>query len=533
MAIWSLTQERIDKLKKQIADKEVEIQELCKLTSKDIWTSDLDAFIEEWQHQLAEDEKDRKEMRRKGRRQSNKLGIGGKAGKSRKKKNDSDDDDSDFAISKAKKPAAKPSSMLSYLNKPAVAGPSKSSAVNALLGGAGSGTATDRVKDEDNDIVMVDGANDASKAKPVMSAAVAAAMAPPAKKQRGKPAAAPIDIKVSSKSATPIDIDDSEDVFAEVAKEEALAPVRRPGRAATKAAPKYALSDDDSEAESRDDFDVSTMVRGLGNGTSTTTGDRKLFSASARPTSSQGLSRNVGRISTKPISPQDDDSMDIDNTDFVKLAPVPSPERPAARPNNLMNIASDDESDALAGLAKPKASIMASKLTAKPISKPVVKPMVKAATKPTAKPTAKTVAKPTTVVAAKEKLQLSPAAKAYASKQEKIKAALSKPTGKKQMAFSDSEDEQDDTADKIAQDLLTDESESDELPVLSKTKATKTNGAKKAAPVAKAAAPAGRARPGRAATKPVKYVDSDEDEDEDDDQDISMEDSFVVDDDSD
>ena len=47
MAIWSLTQERVEKLRRQIGDKEEEIDALIKLTPKDIWSVDLDAFVEE------------------------------------------------------------------------------------------------------------------------------------------------------------------------------------------------------------------------------------------------------------------------------------------------------------------------------------------------------------------------------------------------------------------------------------------------------------------------------------------------------
>ena len=41
MAIWSLTQERVEKLNRQIGDKEEEIDVLIKKTEKDIWRQDL------------------------------------------------------------------------------------------------------------------------------------------------------------------------------------------------------------------------------------------------------------------------------------------------------------------------------------------------------------------------------------------------------------------------------------------------------------------------------------------------------------
>src|SRR5699024_5978024 len=52
MAIWSLTQERVDKLRKQIGEKEMEIDALIKLSKEDIWKQDLEDFISEWRFQL-------------------------------------------------------------------------------------------------------------------------------------------------------------------------------------------------------------------------------------------------------------------------------------------------------------------------------------------------------------------------------------------------------------------------------------------------------------------------------------------------
>ena len=46
MPIWSLTQERVDRIKKQIGDKEVEIDVIIKLSPKDLWNQDLDDFVE-------------------------------------------------------------------------------------------------------------------------------------------------------------------------------------------------------------------------------------------------------------------------------------------------------------------------------------------------------------------------------------------------------------------------------------------------------------------------------------------------------
>ncbi|KAI9786268.1 MAG: DNA topoisomerase 2 [Peltula sp. TS41687] len=108
MPIWSLTQERVEKLMQQIGDKEHEIDELIKLSAKDLWNRDLDDFIAEWRFQLEDDAKRQKKITNLGRRASNKLKIGAKGPAARKRKAMGDDpDDSDFATtSKPTKKAA-------------------------------------------------------------------------------------------------------------------------------------------------------------------------------------------------------------------------------------------------------------------------------------------------------------------------------------------------------------------------------------------------------------------------------------------
>jgi DNA topoisomerase II len=55
MAIWSLTQERVEKLLTQRANKETELNDLLKLSAKDIWNRDLDEVSEAWQDVLRSD----------------------------------------------------------------------------------------------------------------------------------------------------------------------------------------------------------------------------------------------------------------------------------------------------------------------------------------------------------------------------------------------------------------------------------------------------------------------------------------------
>lgn len=49
MAIWSLTEEKVNKLINERNVKEQELMELLKLTPQDMWNTDLDNFEAEWQ----------------------------------------------------------------------------------------------------------------------------------------------------------------------------------------------------------------------------------------------------------------------------------------------------------------------------------------------------------------------------------------------------------------------------------------------------------------------------------------------------
>src|SRR2546423_1755190 len=104
MAIWSLTQERIEKLLQQKAIKTEEFESLAKKSPSDLWEADLHEFIEEWRTQTTEANARAKKASQKGRRGSRKLQIGVKSIASRKL----DDSDSDFAAGgKSKKAGAK------------------------------------------------------------------------------------------------------------------------------------------------------------------------------------------------------------------------------------------------------------------------------------------------------------------------------------------------------------------------------------------------------------------------------------------
>ncbi len=46
MPMWTLTYEKVEELKKQVAQKEIEIQELKNTSEKTMWKKDLNKFIE-------------------------------------------------------------------------------------------------------------------------------------------------------------------------------------------------------------------------------------------------------------------------------------------------------------------------------------------------------------------------------------------------------------------------------------------------------------------------------------------------------
>lgn len=494
MAIWSLTQERVEKLLRQIGDKEAEIDALIKLSPKDIWNHDLDAFVEEWNIQLDEEARRAKKIASMGRRASQKLGIGaGKGGKKKKRKMDDsgseDDSGSDYGPAK-KKAKPKTGGLLSYLRTEEPA--KKPSATAALKNGAASGTAATKqsgmlgylTKKEKEPTPATDGAMDIDEPEPAPAPA-------PAASKRGRPAGTK-NVKKEKSTPVPVDSDDDTDVFAAVAEEaEKKQPTglpARPARGATKKASKYVVDESESD-DMGDDLlgDVSSMVKTIG----ASTNDRPLFNSTARPGSGGGrpgsatgtTAKVPSRIGAQKGSPID---LDEDETNYEGLMPQASPEKPAPRNVNDTIMGSDDDDDFGFGVKKPAAS----KAAAKP---------AKAA--PKAKPAPKPKAAAASTVVAKKTTQLSPAAKAYAARLAKTKdLTAAKPAAKTKKPIAiDSDDDNEDTndADQLANDILSDDEVEDE-------------------PTPKPRARAPAARPGRrAAAKPAKYVVSDDDEDSD------------------
>ena len=482
MPIWSLTQERVDRLLKQIGDKEMEVDALIKLTPKDIWTEDLDNFIEEWHAQLDEDAARAKKVASMSRRGGTAKGKG----KKKRKMGDSDpsdDSESDFGPVKKK---AKPNQggLLDYLKDPSA---KKGSALTALKGVT---TETEAPKPAAPKPTASKQGGMLSYLTKEPTPAVDDAMdvdKPALVTKRGRPAAP----KPPKKPSPPaIESDDDSDIFAAVAKEtQKKKPdtAARTARAATKKATTYTVdSDSDSDDLGDKSFgDVSEMVKTIGEGSN----ERPLFSttnrpgsaSNGRPGSSSGLtSKFPGRLGIQKASPIEED--DIDDTNYEGLMPQASPRKPTPRTINDTMLDSDDD-DFGFNVKKAAPGKAAAKPTAKPVAKPVPKPTAKT-TKPVPKP------KATASALVVKKTALSPAAKAYAAKLGKSKDPVPPKAAKPKKAAVDSDSEMED-ADALANDILSDDEDDEPTPK-----------------------PA--ARPGRraAAAKPAKYIVSDDEDEE-------------------
>lgn len=439
MAIWSLTQERVEKLVKQIGDKEIEIDTLIKLTIQDIWKRDLDDFINEWRFQLEDEAKRQKKVANMGRRASNKLRIGasGPTGRKRKAKGE-DSDDSDFggaAPARKAAPAKKvPKTTLLSDLKP-VAEPPKSKTTTKPSKAAPkvvSKKADTQPKSEPKDVWMnVDGDSDDVAMAPIFKKAKAAA---------------------SAKPAPPVDgpKDDDEDS----ADEEIVRPAAsRPGRRAATKPVAYTLDDSDDSNGDGVIFDVGKMVKGIGNTSqASTTTARPLFSASmSRPGSSAGLPKKSNGLTRQAT----DLDAEMDDTDYAMLAPPPTDKKAVtARETVISDDSMDDDADPFIELPSKKVA-PAKKATAAATKKTVPAPKP-AAPKKAAAPAAaaKKTSQPKTLAEPK-KLPLSPAAKAYAAKQQKARA---------QKVVLDDSDE--DEVEKVANELLDDDDDDDEEPIV-------------------------------------------------------------------
>jgi DNA topoisomerase II len=458
MAIWSLTKERVDKLLQQIGEKEEEVDAYLKLSPKDLWIKDLDDFIAEWRFQLEDEEKRAKNVARKGRRASTKLKLGGKAPALKKRKAGGDSDDSDFAAPSkkpgpAKRAQPKPESSLNFLKpaRPALGKPETKPTAKVSL--------TSQPLPLDSASSQFSGSD--------------AGLAPIFKKVRTAAA--------SAKPSGLIELDDSISEIPETVKPS----TRKPRAAATKPI-RYDIGSEDSDDDNDDDMlgDVSKLVKGLGAPSNVAAGSRSLFSNSkSQPSSSTGF--------TKAKVAGNSAEADLSGDDDIKSRAKPSQNTMATRPvkgsvssgevDEIMDLAIADRESKVSGKEKaPKTSTQKKVVSKKTAGKSVVvdlsddddipkitakRPQSKAVPRaveqsalsdiddsmdvlvgtkpgtkgPKSKPPGKAPARNAPAVASK-KLQLSPAAKAYAAKQSKRKIVQS--------------EDDDDDADAIANDIL-------------------------------------------------------------------------------
>jgi DNA topoisomerase II len=406
-----------------MVSKKEEHDALEKLSEKDLWCQDLDAFVAEWELQLKEEADYQKSIRNTNRRASRKIGAGKNVtGRGRPKQDEEyNPKPAKSGPSKVIKVEQKPHqrflSMFENKSKPKANPMGSDGAEDDEVSG---------MSDGDFDMLRVD---------------------------KGKPSAA---IKEGSRAPS---------------EQPANGRVKRAAAAAPK---KWVIDDDDSESDGGGEFDIGDMVKGIGGAdvvdTNAQNGRLSLF-AMSRPGSSHGraASEALPKLKSKPskIFNLSDDDDAADETNYEMLAK--SPNKTAAAKNTLDSFLSDSD-DLVSKVAVTKkipvkaAAPAAKPKTARPKKAPAPKAVEAAQTKP---------------------ITLSPAAKAYAAKQNKMKL----PT--KGDVISDDEDVDMEEAD---------------------------------SPAPKPAAKA-RGRPARAAavSKPKKpiYVDSDDDEMEVDDNDES------------
>lgn len=452
MAIWSLTKERVERLQRQIGEKEVEIDTLIKLSKEDLWKRDLDDFINEWRFQIADEEKRQKKVANLGRRASVKVKTQIKPAARKRKANNDSPSDSDVSFEKPKKTAATKraqpkTGLLSNLTGPAKP-KQQTSILSSLTTVAKPATSVSEkaagpVADAPEDVWMaLDGAVDHDSDVPVVT------------KRKAKSAPAAKESAPVKRSKVISDNSDEEQQEEEVVRPAATS---RTARTAARKPVKYTALESDTEDGDDMLFDVGKMVKGIGvNGASADpSASRPLFSATAsvsRPSSSTGL---VGR---KPASKSnvlvDDED---DETDYTRLAP-------ANAKTAKSTVLSDDEDDSfdLIGATRPASVPVA------PVPKPKASAKPAAAKPAVVKKAAIPVAKPAPKEQAKKATALSPAAKAYAAKQARgTTGKLSKSTA---VVDVDSDDDVDDfnhgdEVGKMVDDMLSEDDEDDIVAV--------------------------------------------------------------------
>ncbi|KAL5612572.1 uncharacterized protein BROUX77_002728 [Berkeleyomyces rouxiae] len=499
MPIWSLTQERLERLLEQIARKKNEYDELEAKTAKDLWIVDLDAFCEEWETQLRLDAEIRTDIRRKGRRASRKIG----AGRGRKALK-ADDDDYNPTAKGARGGTKKAAAA-------AKVAPEKTHMRFQEM--FNNQEKKPKVKKEEEDDNFMSDLSDGDfaalkRSKPTTSKASSS------KTTTSKSSA--VSQKASKKLVKDESLDDLEDESDDVVPVKTTLPRRA---AAVKASKKtFSFSDDDSDEDGLLG-DVGDMVKGIGSKDSEADDKSRLSKFSMSSTSGSAaaaaaagaLPKSRGKASSISKSSAFDFDDSNDDTNYEMLAKS-SPVKP--KKSDTTKDESEEEEDPFnlsdvkltrrSGASSSTSSVLAS-LGTKKIRKPASAPV------------ASTKAKQAPVRRSNSSTALSPAAKAYAARKASSK-------------FVVSDDESD-----AAQEEEEDEEASDSPPPAPKPtrKVSASRAAAAAKPAAKPTVKAKAAASSSSKAKKSRAAVLSDDDDDDDDDDVVMNDNANDDDDDD
>ena len=305
MPIWSLTKERVDKLLKQIGDKELEIDSLIKLSKEHLWNMDLDEFIKEWRFQLENETKRQKKAASQGRRVSSKLKTQVKP-LGRKRKHD-DSSNSDFSSKKTKKPSVVRSTKTAAVVSTTAAKSAHdtlTSVTNLLEHNSASNTKTDADKDPGLSLGGTDGLSPDVSIAPISTET---------KIRATTKRSAPSKVVTTVSAQSDGEVDDEKPKT----RPSAIVGLRAPRGAARKTIKYTTLSGSESEEEDML-FDVGKMVRGI----NSSAVDVSVETRPIRSTTTQSRPRGsvVSRARKMPAQPHVHLDDSDDETDYARLA---------------------------------------------------------------------------------------------------------------------------------------------------------------------------------------------------------------------
>lgn len=344
MQIYSLTLERLERLKKQIAAKKAEKDELEALNEKDLWIRDLDAFMEEWENQMRLDDEIRTNIRKMGRRVSKKIG----AGKGGKRKNDDDD----FMPGKGKgRPVVK---KVNKIVAPAVTTSAQSRFMSTFAKpSTKKPVTTDGADDSDEDFTASFG-RDSKKPTPAPVSAPEkkpdlmdldddegfAALEEPEPKHKALPAR-----RAAKKISQIVDLSDSDFDDDDFAEPEAPKPKAAPAKSATKK-PSADLSDEDDEFAEADEVKPKTAPAKKVTKRPSPIVDLSDDDEFAELENTKPKAPLTKRATKKPIVDLSDDD---EFADLEEPKPKAAPaKKPAKKPSPVVDLSDDDDADLVA-----------------------------------------------------------------------------------------------------------------------------------------------------------------------------------------